>query len=142
MAIRKEFSEGLYKRFDHPAKMAVSRLLKKRGHTVMDDEDYGADLCSFKNGKPLRHETEIKQVWDGAWPPMWKTIQIPERKVRLLDNCKDLFFWIIKEDLTQAWVIHSDKVREAPRRMVRNKYIASGEYFMQVPIEDATLVDL
>jgi hypothetical protein len=142
MSVTKRFSPELYAKFDNPAKRIVGHALARRGWTILDDEDYGPDLCAIKGSgaRTSWHEVEVKNVWEGSWPEMWKTIQIPERKIRLFEKVDELFFWVVSKDNKQAWVIDSKVALEAPVVEVKNRYVPSGELFMQIPIENALLV--
>lgn len=143
MTTRKQFSDQLYTDNNQRAINAVTLLLTNRGWKVTSVEDYHADLIATMGNITVHHEVEVKNVWDGPWPTNWSTIQIPERKVRLLDYYNDaIVFWVVRNDTAEAWGIDGLMVRHSPCVEVPNRYITSGEKFFQVPTERALLVRL
>jgi len=140
----KNFSPRLYEDSDTRAKKAVSRVLRKDGWDIDSKETMNADIVATKRGRTTYHEVEIKKVWTSIWPLTWDTIQIPARKERLfekVDDLDDLFFWIIREDTGAAWAIKGSAVKASPKVEVKNRFIPNGEYFFQVPISEAILLN-
>ena len=141
MGDRKNFSDRLYSDNNQRAINAVTLLLTNRGWKVTSVEDYHADLIATMGNITMYHEVEIKNVWRGKF--QWSTIQIPERKVRLLDHYNDdIIFWVISQDVSAAWAIDGLIVRHSPLVEVPNRYVSSGEKFFQVPTDKALLVNL
>ena len=54
---------------------------------------------------------------------------------------KELFFWVLSLDLSQAWVVSSYVFERAPKEVRRTRY-TDGERFAIIPIEQAHLIDL
>jgi len=144
---RKKFSRKLYDESDQPAKDAVCRYLQGMGWTIADKEKYGVDLRAYKDGPDgwpewQEHEAEVKHGWKGDWPSNWDDVRIPERKMRLVDNLTcPLFFWVLSDDLSQAWVVPFPVFEYAPKEVRPNKYM-KDEKFAIIPIDKATLVVL
>jgi hypothetical protein len=140
--INKPFCSNLYKENDMKAKLAIRRYLDKLGyHSLIKPEDYKADLTSYNEGICVRHEVEIKGVWRGSWPKEWDTVQIPQRKSKLLNGNK-IVFWVIRADCKAAWCIHDTFLVPDILKEVPNIYTKKGEYFFCIPIEQCRLITI
>jgi len=152
---RKRFDPVAYKKSDTLAKDCITKYLMSLGHTVLEiKEDYGVDLSSTLDGIIYKHEVEMKHMWEGDWPTVWKDINIPFRKNRLLTQVygddwnkgknKDVefYFYIIRGDCKVAWKMHGTVVQNSPVVEVPNRAVRKGEYFFKVPVSKAELIDL
>lgn len=132
-----------YNKWDSPAKQAVRNFLLRLGCQLSSDiEDYNADIKVIKP-EVSYHEVEVKPGWVSDWPPSWDTIHIPYRKKRLIDmqDLPDrLTFYVLRKDLQKAWSIKASECINIVQ--VPNKFIPSGEYFFNIPVKNATLIDL
>jgi len=164
VAVRKKFSRRDYEAFDGPAKDALTRLLKTRGHKILDtSETYYADVVSTKGGYTYHSEAEVKVSWKGPWPESWGEIRIPERKNRLLKKHKDdaklltlLNFYVFRKDFKQCWRIKGtalteDRIKEPAQPHSRHlnketggrkRHILKGELFYHIPYPEAELINL
>lgn len=147
MAVRKKFNRALYEAYDGPARKALVSLLESKGHTIVNNEEnYGVDVVSQKDGYTYFNEAEVKVAWDGDWPAHWSEIRIPERKQRLLHNHDAekgvLNFYIFRKDLKQAWRIKDTLLHVGSLKEVKGRNIRSGEMFFHVPYHKAELVTL
>ena len=136
--MNKPFEQEEYDQNDSRAKTAIRNHLNDKGIYTIIREDYNADIVSLVQ---VMHETEVKKNWTGAWPTSWHTVHIPERKGRLLHSAQ-VIFWVLKNDLTEAWripgrLVTIDRLEEVP-----NKKIASGEKFFCIPIGLCTKKEL
>ena len=107
-----------------------------------DIEDYNADI-KVVEPEVSYHEVEVKPGWVNDWPPTWDTIHIPYRKKRLIDmqDLPDrLTFYVLRKDLQKAWAIKGSECIQIVQ--VPNKFVSSGEYFFNIPVKNATLIDL
>jgi hypothetical protein len=129
--MRKEFEQEEYNLNDSRAKTAVRIFLNSVGIYTIVTEDYNSDIIALV---PLKHEVEVKKSWIGEWPSSWDTVQIPERKKRLLNNGK-VYFWVLKNDLTEAWVISGGLLTDNRLKEVPNKKVKEGERFFCIPID-------
>jgi len=137
--IRKKFSKELYEQNDKDAKIAVRLKLDDMGVYTFSKEDYSADIKAIHR---INHEVEVKLGWESDWPISWKTIHIPERKSKLIDGGDWVFFWVLRSDYKEAWVINSKLMNKSMLKEIPNKEISSGELFYDIPIELATKVKL
>ena len=145
--VRKKFSHALYEAYDGKAKEALVSLLSSRGHAIIHtDETYYVDVVSFKEGNTFYNECEVKVAWEGDWPTSWEEIRIPERKVRLLDKCKEergfLNFYIFDKDVKKAWRIKDTALTEERLREAHGRYIQAGEKFYHIPYTEAVMVEV
>jgi len=138
--IRKPFEVEEYNQNHQVGRGAIRAYLDRVGHFTLQPEDkYGSDLVSYRK---VRHEVEIKRVWTGDWPSRWDTIQVPERKSHLSKSKVPVVIWVLRSDLTQAWVIRGDQLKTEYLEEVPNTKVAAGEYFYRIPVDDCRLVDL
>ena len=147
-AVRKQFSRALYEAYDTPARAALVSYLEGKGHTVVsNEEDFGVDLVTQKDGYTYFNEAEVKTAWKADWPTHWAEIRIPERKQRLLDKHKQdeksvLNFYVFRPDFKQVWRIKDTLLTPESLREARGRYIQKGELFFHIPFTQAELVKL
>ena len=147
-AVRKQFSRALYEAYDTPARAALVSYLEGKGHTVVsNEEDFGVDLVTQKDGYTYFNEAEVKTAWKADWPTHWTEIRIPERKQRLLDKHKQdeksvLNFYVFRPDFKQAWRIKDTLLTPESLREAKGRYIQKGELFFHIPFTQAELVVL
>jgi len=147
-AVRKKFSRGLYEAYDAPARNTLVFYLESKGHTVVNNEEnYGVDVVTQKNGFTYYNEAEVKTAWKGDWPTHWTEVRIPERKQRLLDKHKAdeksvLNFYIFRPDFKQAWRIKDTLLTKDSLKEAKGRYIQKGELFFHIPYTQAELVTL
>lgn len=137
--IRKPFDLDLYRENDDRAKNAVATALNDEGlYCHVNDDKYGPDLCVYTGYRHKYYvECEIKRVWKAGQDVFpWDTIQIPERKLKFVKGTtKDVEFWVLREDCEMAVIIPDALISSSPLVEVTNSMIATGEKFIQVPIE-------
>ena len=138
------FRKDKYDRWDSVAKSIIrTYLITKKGYQLASDvEDYNADIKVVKP-EVSYHEVEVKLGWKEEWPEHWHTIHIPYRKKRLIDMMdlpNRLTFYVLRKDLKQAWLIKGSACKEVVE--IANKFMPKGEYFFNIPIKDARLINL
>jgi len=131
--IRKQFEPLEYATNDLRAKKAVGRYLLRSGGDINFEEDYGVDIKHSVGSNIFYHEVEVKNVWRDEWPSSWSTIHIPERKKRLLD--RDIFFWILRNDLLEAFYTEGRNLQYQYLEEVPNYKVSNGEKFFCIPID-------
>ena len=144
---RKRFDPIAYKQADNKAKKCITKYLTSIGHTVLDtEENFGVDLTSILDNTTYNHEVEMKHMWEGEWPTVWKDINIPFRKNRLIvqvfdnDPLANFYFYIIRGDCEVAWKMDGNIVKDSPVVEVPNRAVRKGEYFFKVPVDKAELI--
>ena len=144
---RKRFDPVAYKQSDNKAKKCITKYLTSIGHTVLDtEENFGVDLTSTLENIVYNHEVEMKHMWEGDWPTVWKDINIPFRKNRLIvqvfdnDPLANFYFYIIRGDCEVAWKMDATIVKDSPLVEVPNRAVREGEYFFKVPVDKAELI--
>ena len=134
----KQFDPELHAQWDELGRNAVKKLFRGLGHDCRDNPDkYGVDLILYRDGKPIGYaEVEVKPNWDNTkWP--FKTVNVPSRKKKLLDNELPTWFFCVNNQGTYVMAVDSDTVLSSPLQENPNKYIKEGEYFYKVPVEKA-----
>ena len=144
--VRKNFSRALYQAYDKKAKDTLVKLLKDKGHTIVNtEENYFVDVVSQKDGYTYFNEAEVKVAWDGDWPAHWSEIRIPERKQRLLDKYDGtngvLNFYVFREDMKQVWRIKDTLLTKESLAEAKGRYIQKGELFFHILYTSAELVE-
>ena len=146
MGAYKPFDRDLYNAADAKAKAAVMNHLHQQGRFTQSVEKQGVDIVSLTPAGDIYireyHEVEIKYVWKSAWPTMWNTVQLPERKGRYRKMYPNdpFFFWICNADATMAWKFPLSAVKDDYLTEVSNVKIRSGEMFFKVPVSEAELI--
>ena len=146
---RKRFDHVAYKQSDNKAKKCITKYLISLGHTVLDtEENFGVDLMSTLENTTYNHEVEMKHMWEGEWPTVWKDINIPFRKNRLMvqvfnkEPLANFHFYIIRGDCKVAWKMDANIVKDSPVVEVPNRAVRKGEYFFKVPVDKAELIEV
>jgi hypothetical protein len=151
VGVRKAFDRKLYNVADRDAKAAALRFIKDMNYTTIDTserKDYDIVCKAVDSAVHHLYEVEIKYAWKGDWPPYWKEIRIPYRKVRLLKKWKEdypdsLFtFLVFRDDCKKAWHIDANVIADCEVKEVSNRNIEKGEKFFHILTEDASLIDI
>ena len=145
--VKHPFNRSLYEAYDTPAREALVKLLKDKGHTIVKAaEDFYADIVSTKKDYTFYNEDEVKVAWEGEWPTHWAEIRIPERKKRLLAKYQDekgvLNFYIFAKDFKRCWRIKDTLLTEDSLKEAVGRYIRKGEKFYHIPYNKAELINL
>jgi hypothetical protein len=133
---KKPFSWQLYKENNDRGIRAVASYLKTKGWWLNIKEDFGPDIKAFRLEGGWAHETlheaEVRKGWkEGEWPSNWGHLRISNRKMRLIDMCKDkfgedgfeLYFWVVSNDLQMAMAVPWYTVEHAPKERLDNRYM-------------------
>ena len=138
--MRKPFEQHLHDLYDAPAKHLVAEYIESCcGVSVEPNPDkYGIDLILKRHDNPIGYaEVEVRQ-WSPDCP--YPTIHVPERKTKFFGD-RVLFFALTK-DMQHAYWIETKHITEYPIKEVRNRSVASGEMFYDVPTEMFGFVEL
>lgn len=143
MSNRKPFDAALFAENDARARLAVTRHLQSFGDVVAPNPNqYGVDLfCITPEGKQYQAECEVKLLWRGAAFP-WETVQLPQRKAKYRRGGAVTYYFVLNSECTHAIVIPDELLDQYPPVEVPNKYVAGGEFFYQLPIEECGYVEL
>ena len=135
MSTRKRFDKDLYEKYDQLAKEATTNLLTNLGYSVEDHPArYAQDLVVYSTAGDIAYlaECEVKLVWKGDTFP-YDSVQLPQRKSKFFEDLTRFFIW--NNELTQAMTFYSSEIAMLDPVEVPNKYVHSGEYFYQIPLE-------
>jgi hypothetical protein len=138
--MRKPFEQHLHDLYDAPAKQLVAEYIESCCEVSVEPnpDKYGIDLILKRHDNPIGYaEVEVRQ-WSPDCP--YPTIHVPERKTKFFGD-RVLFFALTK-DMQHAYWIETKYITEYPIKEVRNKSVASGEMFYDVPTEMFGFVEL
>ncbi len=143
----KPFSNELFRDNDSRAIEAVTNYLCKQGEFASrNKEKYQPDIVVYGSAgfqKASYVEVEVKRVWRNDQPEFpWDSVQIPERKLKYLRKRLEVEFWVLRSDLQYAVVVPGIVVGASPLVEVPNKLVSTGEKFVQIPLNQCTLVQL
>lgn len=142
-SVRKRFDRELYDQNDELARGVVKKLLAGTEYQVIDNpKKRGVDLLLYKNSQHIANiECEIKKVWKEKEFP-YESIQIPERKEKYTQLDKPTIFVMANADQSAFVAISQTALLKSPKKEVPNKYVYKGEYFFQVPKDQASFNNL
>ena len=89
-----KFVQSSFDQNDSKGKKLLKAYLNKKGHLIQDNEDkYGIDLFSEKDGKAYRWEVEMKsrRPWTSVDDFNFDTVSFLQRK----EKWKDESFWYV-----------------------------------------------
>jgi hypothetical protein len=138
----KKFDQQLHDECDPPARNAVAGWLKNLWYVdaLPNPDKYAVDLVLSRNGQEFGFaEVEIR-YWGVNYCP-YNTIHIAKRKEKLFTHPRTTMY-VVTPDLTHAYWIRANKIKECPVIEVRNSEVPQGEYFYDVPVELWNWVDL
>ena len=133
------FNKDSYDRCDKKAKEVWRKYLEEKGIYTKIFEDYKADIQALH---PYFHEVEIKSSWEDVWPPHWKTLHIPARKKKYLDEGKKGFYIVFNKNCTKAKIVESKNMDKDFIENIPNRRYPKGEPFYNIPIHLTKEIDL
>lgn len=140
----KPFSNDLHNHYDQLGREAVKRYMRicKHKQAIDNPDPYGIDLI-IKNQNQLDSycEVEVRTCWNNDTFP-FSTVHVPERKTKLLTNDKPTWFVVVNTKQTHMLVCDAHTVLSAPLHEIPNRYIASNEYFYDVPLNQMRLIQV
>ena len=140
--VTKRFDQRLHDACDPPARNAVAGWLKTVHHVdaLPNPDKYAVDLVLSRNGDHLGYaEVEVRD-WGMDFCP-YDTIHIAKRKEKLFTNPRTTMY-VVTRDLTHAYWVRANKIKDCPVIEVPNTAVAKGEHFYDVPIGLWKYVDL
>ena len=130
----KKFDQRLHDACDPPARNAVAEWLKNLWliDALPNPDKYAVDLVLSRKGEHIGYaEVEVRD-WGMDFCP-YNTIHIAKRKEKLFNHPRDL---------THAYWIRADKIKDCLVIEVPNTAVAREEYFYDVPKNLWKYVDL
>ena len=141
MSAYKPFDLALHETYDAPAREAVSKWIKmKWGLEIRDNPNrYGVDLICFRSGSPVGAlEVEVRQLGFDSH----RSIHAAQRKEKLFQEGLPTLFFALTQDLSRAYYLKADLIKDCPLVEVHNRYVGKGEMFYDVPITMFKIADL
>ena len=138
----KPFDQRLHDECDPPARNAVAGWLKNLWYVdaLPNPDKYAVDLVLSKNGQEIGFaEVEVRD-WGMNFCP-YDTIHIAQRKKKLFSHHRTTMY-VVTRDLSHAYWIRADKIKNCPIIEVPNTAVAREEYFYDVPKNLWKYVDL
>jgi len=138
IGVRKKFSKKLYDKHDLPGKLAVIKFLKLYFNIDAEirKEDYGSDVVAGNK----RYEATHRPEWFGpnfSFP----TVHVPERVEEKL-RYKGCWYCTVNADSSYILICYGPTVLLYPPKESSNRFVASGERFFDVPIDEWKLYKL
>lgn len=132
-AQRKRFDRELYQKYDQQARDVTTKFLENIGYEVKEHPDrYAQDLIAYGKETEFCVECEVKLVWDTEDFP-YPNVQLPERKKKFFNVPTQFFIW--NKPMEHAMTFWAHDVATLEPVEVPNKYVYSGEFFYQVPMD-------
>lgn len=141
--INKQFNAELHDHFDEVGRLRAYKLFKRNyGIELVDNPDeYAVDLIAMKNNKIVGYvEVEVREAWDGLF--LYDTLNIPSRKKKLLTNNLPTVLLAFNKQGTFCFICKDQTVLASPLVEIPNKYMATGEFFYQVPVNKIRLITI
>ena len=141
--INKQFNAELHDHFDEVGRLRAYKLFKRNyGIELVDNPDeYAVDLIAIKNNKIVGYvEVEVREAWDGLF--LHDTLNIPSRKKKLLTNNLPTVLLAFNKQGTFCFICKDQTVLASPLVEIPNKYMATGEFFYQVPVNKIRLITI
>jgi len=140
----KRFDTHLHNHYDPLGREAVKRYQHHcRGREAIDNDDpYGVDLLIMTHNQLLSYcEVEVRTCWNNDTFP-FPTVHVAHRKTKLLTNDKPTWFVVVNTKQTHMLVCDAHTVLSAPLHEIPNRYVASNEYFYDVPLNQMRLMQV
>lgn len=133
---RKPFNQAVHDACDPPARDAVIRYMESKGYYAKPHPDkYKVDLVVENEFMvPVGYVEVEKRDWEYV-PKHFKTIHVPSRKKKLVENDLPTTYFVVSKSLKTAWWCTTVDILDSPLVEVKNKAVAEGEYFYDVPIK-------
>jgi len=141
----KKFNQTIHDACDPLARKVVSNWMSQQCgmDCFPNDDKYGVDLLIKRENKVIGYiEVETRDWLQEDTKCPYKTIHVPERKHKLLNNNLITLFFAVTRDFKNAYWCKSDQILSSPLKEIPNKAINEGEYFYDVPIEKFFYIDL
>ena len=141
--VAKQFSNNLHDTYDDLGRFRAYKLFNKYFDVELQDnqDTYGVDLVAYRDNQKVGYvEVEVRAAWDGLFP--FDTLNIPYRKKKLLENNLPTVLVAFNKQGTLAYICKDITVLNSPVVEIKNKYMAKGEMFYQVPLDKIKLVTL
>lgn len=116
------------------------RFHEARGYYARPYDKYKVDLIIENEFMvPVGYAEVEMRSWNEC---QFSTIHVPERKKKLFENDMPTTYFAVSKDLRTAWWCKSEDILESPLVEVKNKDVANGEYFYDVPLNKFKKVNL
>lgn len=141
MSAYKPFNQYLHDVFDGPARQKVADWVKmKWGLYARDNPNkFGVDLICFRSDSPVGAlEVEVRQ--EGF--DQYGSIHVAQRKAKLFQEGLPTLFFALTQDLSHAYWVKADLIKDCPLVEVQNRYVGRGELFYDCPTRMFKRVDL
>jgi hypothetical protein len=99
----------------------------------------GVDLIVLREGNPVGFvEVEVRG-WDYCHH---STIHLASRKEKLFQQDLPVLFFALTHDLSHAYWMKAEMVKGCPLIEVKNREVANGEFFFDIPISHFKYINL
>ena len=137
MSVHKKFDPKLHEKYDEGAKFHVARYFMSQGYDVVYEPEgtYGVDLMVKRqsDGLTLLIEVEVRpDCWKS--PGVWKYTSV-HVALRKREWAGDTFYlFALDKECQHAMVVPGKVILQSSMQEVKNKYVANGEIFVDIPV--------
>ena len=139
----KKFDQSLYDQYDDAGRKIVKNYFLHKLNIIAKDnpDQYGVDLILYRHDKAIGYaEVEVRNNWKtDAFP--YDTLNVPNRKKKLLTNDLPTFFFSINSIGTRMFCCKAEDILSCEIKENPNKYVQSNEYFYKVPVNTLKLIE-
>lgn len=135
----KQFDQQLHDTYDVEGREIVKHYIHvtyPHLKAVDNPDQYAVDLCIYREDTLAGYaEVEVRTNWKSEAFP-FRTLHVPERKTKLLNNTLPTLFFSINEHMTHMFYCKAQTVLDSPLVNVPNKYVSNNEHFYDVPVKN------
>lgn len=130
----KPFNQAVHDACDPIARDAVIAMIRaKWGWDAKPYDKYKVDLIVENEFMvPIFYAEVEMREWNEC---RFNTIHVPGRKKKLFENDMPTTYFVVSKNLKNIWYCKSRDILDSPLVEVKNKEVAEGEYFYDVPIK-------
>lgn len=130
------FNQASYDENDAKAKAIFSSYIKTKGHNIdSNEENYGIDIITSKDGKEFKFELEMSSVNFNEEDYKYDNVHFLARKKKMLDRQGDYWYVIISSNEEYALMVKASKIFKKENYLT--KYAGNGrdgvDEFYQLP---------
>jgi len=120
----------------------VANFLNTQGIFTLapkDNEDIHIHGYNPDTGALAYHHIAVNGEWINKWPSLWPVLRIPESKGYLPAAYQPVFFWVLNNEMTKAYVANGKLLQ---KRLLKSFRKTPGEQFYCIPLDQCIETEL